>query len=106
MIWKPSRSWERESSGRHFRADRGQGTAGHLDLLHKMWEVVFIPGAVLEEVRPEKAGSAAKQEAMQQGWLKAVTVQAPESLPVWMGAGETECLALARQIVPDVVLDG
>ncbi len=26
------------------------GAAGHLDLLHKMWEVIFIPRAVLEEV--------------------------------------------------------
>ncbi len=29
------------------------GAAGHLDLLHKMWEVIFIPRAVLEEVQPE-----------------------------------------------------
>ena len=80
------------------------GAAGHLDLLHKMWEVIFIPGAVLEEVQPERPGYAAVQEAIEQGWLKVVKTQVPVSLPVWMGTGETECLALARQIASDVVL--
>jgi len=80
------------------------GAAGHLDLLHKMWEVIFIPGAVFKEVQPERPGYAAVQEAMEQGWLKVVKTQAPGSLPVWMGTGEAECLALARQIASDVVL--
>jgi hypothetical protein len=30
-----------------------------------MWEVIFIPRAVLEEVQPERAGYAAVQEAME-----------------------------------------
>ena len=80
------------------------GAAGRLDLLHKMWDVIFIPRAVLEEVQPEMAGYAAVRDAMEQGWLKVVKTQASGLLPVWMGIGETECLALARQIASDVVL--
>jgi len=81
------------------------GAPGHLDLLQKMWKVVFVPAAVVEEVQPARAGHRAVREAIGQGWLKVQTPASTSgSVPAWMGPGETQCLMLARQIGADVVL--
>jgi hypothetical protein len=80
--------------------------AGHLNLLQKMWEVVFIPDAVYTEVKPARVGYTAVNDAVKQGWIVKLKATIPSvvSMPAWMGQGEIECLLLAREISATLIL--
>jgi predicted nucleic acid-binding protein len=80
--------------------------AGHLNLLQKMWEVIFIPDAVYTEVKPARVGHAAVDDAVKQGWIVKLKASIPSlvSMPAWMGQGETECLLLAKEINASLIL--
>lgn len=70
-----------------------------LDLLQKLWKVVFIPMEVLREVKPGKPGYAEVEAAIAAGWLKVKPHSSP-SLP----RGEDGCLSLARELGANLVL--
>ena len=79
------------------------GAVGKLDLLQKMWKVVFVPPAVLREIATEKPGSVPVFKAITEGWLVVKPVKDKFAFH-GLGPGETECLLLAQKIRPDAVL--
>lgn len=78
------------------------GAAGKLDLLRKMWKVVFIPPAVLREVQEGKPGSAEVRAALSAGWLIVESVDNDEDIK--RRTGEVECLLLAKKTGASVVI--
>jgi predicted nucleic acid-binding protein len=79
------------------------GAVDKLNLLQKMWKVIFIPPAVLREVVTGRSGSGEVVRAITEGWL---IIGPVESNYVYhgLGSGETECLLLSQKLPADVVL--
>ena len=75
---------------------------GQLDLVREQFGLVFIPAAVLQELRVDEAlpGSAALRQALTHGWIQvqAVEDRAPvQLLQRTLDDGEAEAIALAAQ---------
>jgi hypothetical protein len=74
-----------------------------LSLLREQFGGIWIPSAVLEELRPEQdlPGSQAVREAIQAGWMR---IEAVKNLPLVrvlqrdLDKGEAEAIALALQL--------
>lgn len=77
----------------------GLAAAQKLDLLQKLWKVVFIPQEVLREIKPGKPGHAEVQAAIAAGWLKVKPHGGPS-----LSMGEDGCLFLARELNAGLVL--
>lgn len=82
---------------------------GHLDLLREGADTVYIPRAVLEEVRAKPDAAAQSIERACQTWLSVRPVgdrQAVEIVQADLDLGEAEVIALAREVGADrVVMD-
>lgn len=82
---------------------------GRLSLLREQFREIWIPRAVLDELRPEEdlPGSPAVREAMAAGWLQVKEVQDQllvEVLRRDLDKGEAETIALALQAKADWTL--
>jgi uncharacterized protein len=80
-----------------------------LDLLASQFDTVWIPPAVLEELRIDEAlpGVNAIQKSLQSGWLKTREVrnkQLVQLLERELDRGEAAAIALAAEIKPDYLL--
>ena len=82
---------------------------GHLDLLRKGADAVYVPHAVLEEVRAKPDAATYAIEHACQTWLLIRPVgnrQAVEIVQADLDLGEAEVIALAREVGADrVVMD-
>lgn len=82
---------------------------GRLTLLRSQFPEIWIPTAVLHELRarPDPVSLAAIENAISDGWMK--TTSAPAShllkiLSLHLHAGEAEAIALAADMKADIVL--
>ena len=69
-----------------------------LELLKKLWQVIFIPLGVKEEVLEEKPGGKKIHQAIEEGWIIVREIKEIDYLKVLqnhLGFGEAECIALA-----------
>jgi predicted nucleic acid-binding protein len=78
----------------------GLAAIGLLDLLKSQFETVFIPQAVLGELKVETnfRGTSAIQQALKNGWLELREVQnkpLAQALSLELDQGESESIALA-----------
>ncbi len=78
----------------------GLSAIGLLDLLKSQFEAVFIPQAVLDELKVETnfRGTSAIQQALKNGWLEPREVQnkpLAQALSLELDKGESESIALA-----------
>jgi hypothetical protein len=78
----------------------GLSAIGLLDLLKSQFETIFIPQAVLDELKVETnfRGTSAIQEALKDGWLEPREVQnkpLAQALSLELDKGESEAIALA-----------
>jgi hypothetical protein len=89
----------------------GLAVIGHLALLHEQFGEIYIPLAVLEELKTETnfRGVPAVQEALQDGWIISREVQNKPlvtSLSVELNQGESEAITLAMDLgVKIIVMD-
>lgn len=82
---------------------------GHLSLLHQQFGEVWIPPAVIEELRVEEdlPGSHTLREATETGWLRVKAVEVRNLVEILrrdLDKGEAEAIALALQIGADRIL--
>jgi predicted nucleic acid-binding protein len=78
-----------------------------LDLLRQIFDEVYVPSSVHEEVAADKAGRPGAKAVAQAEWLRVVSPSAQPTIePMLLGldAGEIDVLLLAREIQPDWVL--
>lgn len=88
------------------------GKLGQLGLLFKLYERIFVPGAVYKEVvvnglRLGATEAQAINFLVQQARFQIVQVNLPDPLPIWaepIDAGELEVIVLALQQTIDWVL--
>ena len=78
----------------------GLSAIGLLDLLKSQFDTVFIPQAVLDELKIETnfRGTSVIQEALKDGWLEPREVQnkpLAQALSLELDKGESEAIALA-----------
>lgn len=75
--------------------------AGHLDLLAKLADELWMPDAVVGEVLAGPASDPARL-ALEAGWGKRISPKhIPQTLVEWgLGAGETAVLAYAQERLP------
>ena len=78
----------------------GLSVIGHLDLLQEQFEEIYIPQAVLEELKIESnfRGVPAIQTALQDNWLQTREIQnkpLAQSLSLELNQGESEAITLA-----------
>lgn len=89
----------------------GLAIIGHLALLREQFGEIYIPLAVLEELKTETnfRGVPAVQEALQDGWIishEAQNKPLVQSLSVELNQGESEAIALATDMgVKIIVMD-
>lgn len=89
----------------------GLAVIGHLALLREQFGEIYIPPAVLEELKTETnfRGVPAMQEALQDGWVISREVQnkpLATSLSVELNKGESEAITLATDLgVKIIVMD-
>ena len=74
--------------------------------LPKLFDVVFLPESVKQEVLPGKAarGEQAIAEAMAAGWLKVWPKTIAPKLEIDLDAGETDCINLGLSHVDGVLM--
>jgi len=82
---------------------------GQLELLHRQFGELWIPRAVLEELRSDEnlPGSSAIQDAIKAGWIKVEKVRdhaLVHALEDNLDNGEAESIALAIQLKSDWIL--
>jgi len=82
---------------------------GRLPLLRSQFDEVWIPAAVFSELQahPDAASLKEIQEAVRDGWIKAITIAPSSLLNVLMRhlhRGEAEAITLAAEIGAEVVL--
>ena len=78
----------------------GLSAIGLLSLLKSQFETIFIPHAVLEELKVETnfRGTTSIQQALKDGWLKPCEIQnkpLAQALSLELDKGESEAIALA-----------
>lgn len=89
----------------------GLAVIGRLALLREQFGEIYIPLAVLEELKTETnfRGVSAVQEALQDGWIishEAQNKPLVQSLSVELNQGESEAIALATDMgVKIIVMD-
>jgi uncharacterized protein len=81
----------------------------HLFLLPQQFDQVYIPSAVLAELRVDEAlpGSDSLQAAINDGWLVTQAVQSPALVSLLrrdLHQGESEAIALAVEVTAERVL--
>ena len=79
----------------------GLSQIGLIELPRKLWGKLYIPEAVLFEALKKEPGRREIEEAVQEGWIIAKEAQnrvVIEALSEIFGPGESECLALAKEI--------
>jgi uncharacterized protein len=82
---------------------------GHLDLLRQQMDLVWVPPAVISELRvdTEMPGAAVVRQALQDGWLQVQPVKDLMLVTVLqreLDHGESEAIALALQMQADWLL--
>lgn len=87
----------------------GLASIGQLELLHEQFGAVFIPQAVLSELKTETnfRGTSVVREALERGWLEAKDVQnlpLVQALSVELDIGEAEALALATDLHLEIII--
>ena len=83
------------------------GLLDRLELLRQMFDEVYVPVSVYEEVVVKGAGRTGADAVGSAGWLQVVSPQAAATIePMLLGldAGEMDVLLLAREQNPDWVL--
>jgi predicted nucleic acid-binding protein len=72
---------------------------GHLHLLPELYRRIFIPEAVVEEIRAGRSEGISLPAIEQLQWMEVKRVQAPSLLPLvtQLGMGEKEVLALGLE---------
>lgn len=83
------------------------GLLDRLDLLRQMFDEVFVPTTVYEEVAVAGAGRPGAAAIAQANWLQMMSPQAAPTIePMLLGldAGEMDVLLLAREQRPDWVI--
>lgn len=89
----------------------GLSAIGYLELLQEQFGAVFIPQAVLTELKVETdyRGTSAIQKALNDGWLKPNDIQnkpLAQSLSLELDKGESEAITLAMDLgVEMIVMD-
>ena len=76
---------------------------GHLDLLNKLYSDIYIPKAVLSEIKTEPAKYAIKNS----DWVKVKSIQKAEDKSLFrakLHAGEVEVMILAEEINADLLI--
>lgn len=87
----------------------GLAAIGQLELLHEQFGAVFIPQAVLAELKTETdfLGTAVIREALQSGWLETRDVRnvpLVQALAMELDNGEAEALALATDLGVEIIV--
>jgi len=87
----------------------GLASIGQLELLHEQFGAVFIPQAVLAELKTETnfRGTSVVREALERGWLEVKDVQnlpLVQALSVELDMGEAEALALATDLHLEIII--
>jgi uncharacterized protein len=87
----------------------GLASIGQLELLHEQFGAVFIPQAVLAELKTETnfRGTSVIRDALQQGWLEIREVQnipLVHALAMELDEGESEALALATDLGVEIIV--
>ncbi len=79
---------------------------GHLDLLHKLYEHILVPEAVVEELRAGKEQGEDVPDIADCNWIEVLSVNTPElvSLITDLGPGEAQVLTLAIENPGSLVL--
>jgi predicted nucleic acid-binding protein len=87
----------------------GLARIGRLELLRSLFASTILPSAVYTECvyASGKPGAAAIARAVDDRWLtvRALSKPVPRDLPVGIGLGEREAIALALQLVCPVLVD-
>ncbi|MEW6402502.1 MAG: DUF3368 domain-containing protein [Chloroflexota bacterium] len=89
----------------------GLSAIGCLELLQEQFGAVFIPQAVLEEVKIEAnfRGAPAIQQAISEGWIKVQEIQNKplvQALSLELDKGESEAITLAVDLgIQIIVMD-
>lgn len=87
----------------------GLASIGHLELLRQQFRAVFIPQAVLAELKTESLfrGIKAIRQALSEGWLDVRPVQniaLVRALSLELHLGEAEALALASDLEVEMLV--
>ncbi len=87
----------------------GLAAIDRLELLHEQFGAVFIPNAVLSELKTETnfSGASVVREALENGWLEVKDVQnlpLVQALSVELDMGEAEALALATDLHLEIIV--
>jgi hypothetical protein len=82
---------------------------GRLPLLQSQFSEIWIPTAVLEELRahPDRTALATIQAALREGWIKCASPAASRLfsvLSLHLHRGEAEAIALATELKAEVIL--
>jgi predicted nucleic acid-binding protein len=80
---------------------------GQLDILRQVGAQVVIPTAVYEEVMVKGAGKPGSDEMRQASWVDTHEVSGREVVAQFhtvLGAGESEAIALAKEIDADLII--
>jgi predicted nucleic acid-binding protein len=89
----------------------GLAVIGHLNLLQEQFEEIYIPQAVLEELKTESdfRGVPIIQQALQEDWIKVKEVKnkpLAQSLALDLNQGESDAIALAIDLnIKIIVID-
>ena len=87
----------------------GLASIGQLELLHEQFGAVFIPQAVLAELKTETEfrGTSVIRDALRGGWLVTREVQnipLVQALALELDNGEAEALALATDLGVEIIV--
>ncbi len=87
----------------------GLASIGYLDLLHEQFGNVFIPQAVLDELKVEHdfRGTEAIQKALNAGWLNLQAIKnthLAQSLSLDLHKGESEAITLAMDLGMEMIV--
>jgi len=80
---------------------------GELEVLHALFENIFIPKAVYVEVVVQGKGRAGSEEIKNAKWIKVETVKnklAVKALQINLGEGESEAITLAIEKGADLII--
>lgn len=87
----------------------GLAAIGQLDLLREQFGDIFIPQAVLAELRVESSfrGAAVIQQALQESWIKPREIEnlpLAQSLSLDLNKGESEAITLAIDLGMTIIV--
>jgi hypothetical protein len=87
----------------------GLAIIGHLKLLQEQFGEIYIPQAVLAELKVAEnfSGASAIQAALDNGWLKSKEIQnkpLAQSLLLELDQGEAEAITLAVDLGVDMIV--